>query len=119
MKPLRPAALRRATCLLLGAAIVVSSLVAAKSVEAQGAPPNTPPPVTVAKPVVKDIREWDEFIGRFEAVDEVEVRARVSGYLDKVHFRDGAIVKAGDLLFTIDQRPYRRSAGSRGHARLY
>ena len=107
MKPLRPAALRRATCLLLGAAIVVSSLVAAKSVEAQGAPPNTPPPVTVAKPVVKDIREWDEFIGRFEAVDEVEVRARVSGYLDKVHFRDGAIVKAGDLLFTIDQRPYR------------
>ena len=87
MKPLRPAALRRATCLLLGAAIVVSSLVAAKSVEAQGAPPNTPPPVTVAKPVVKDIREWDEFIGRFEAVDEVEIRARVSGYLDKVHFQ--------------------------------
>jgi RND family efflux transporter MFP subunit len=74
---------------------------------AQGAPPNAPPPVTVAKPVVKDIREWDEFIGRFEAVDEVTVRARVSGYLDKVHFRDGAIVKTGDPLFTIDQRPYR------------
>jgi len=74
---------------------------------AQGAPPSAPPPVTVAKPVVKDIREWDEFIGRFEAVDEVTVRARVSGYLDKVHFRDGAIVKAGDPLFTIDQRPYR------------
>jgi len=74
---------------------------------AQGAPSNAPPPVTVAKPVVKDIREWDEFIGRFEAVDEVTVRARVSGYLEKVHFRDGAIVKVGDPLFTIDQRPYR------------
>src|SRR5215212_1818340 len=74
---------------------------------AQGAPPNAPPPVTVAKPVVKDIREWDEFIGRFEAVDAVDVRARVSGYLEKVHFRDGSMVKAGDPLFTIDQRPYR------------
>lgn len=65
-----------------------------------------PPPVTVAKPVVRDIVEDDEFVGRFEAVDEVAVRSRVGGYLDKVHFRDGAIVAAGDLLFTIDQRPY-------------
>ncbi|SEE50217.1 RND family efflux transporter, MFP subunit [Rhizobiales bacterium GAS188] len=68
------------------------------------APP--PPPVTVAKPIVKDVQEWDEFIGRFEAVDQVDIRSRVSGYLDKVQFVDGAIVKAGDLLFTIDQRPY-------------
>jgi multidrug efflux system membrane fusion protein len=96
------------TRLLLGATIVVLTLIAAAtSANAQGAPPNAPPPTTVAKPVVKDIQEWDEFIGRFEAVDEVELRARVSGYLDKVHFRDGTIVKAGDLLFTIDQRPYR------------
>ena len=65
------------------------------------------PPVTVAKPVVKDIVERDDFIGRFEAVDQVEVRARVSGYLDKVHFLDGALVRKGDPLFTIDQRPYR------------
>jgi RND family efflux transporter MFP subunit len=64
------------------------------------------PSVTVAKPVVKDIVEQDDFIGRFEAVDQVEIRARVSGYLDKVHFQDGALVKVGDPLFTIDQRPY-------------
>jgi RND family efflux transporter MFP subunit len=71
---------------------------------AQGAPP--PPPVTVAKPIVKDVEEWDEFIGRFEAVDQVDIRSRVSGYLDKVEFVDGAMVKAGDRLFVIDQRPY-------------
>ncbi|HEV2557533.1 MAG TPA: efflux RND transporter periplasmic adaptor subunit [Microvirga sp.] len=65
------------------------------------------PAVTVAKPVVKDITEQDEFIGRFEPVDQVEIRARVSGYLEKVLFQDGALVKAGDPLFTIDQRPYR------------
>jgi RND family efflux transporter MFP subunit len=71
------------------------------------APSSGPPPVSVAKPVVKEIMEWDDFIGRFEAVSEVEIRARVSGYLDKIHFTDGATVKVGDPLFTIDQRPYR------------
>ena len=70
------------------------------------APPGPPPPVTVAKPVVKEIVERDDFTGRFEAVDAVEVRARVNGYLEEVDFRDGAIVKKGDLLFVIDQRPY-------------
>ncbi len=65
-----------------------------------------PPTVTAAKPVVRDIVEDDEFVGRFEAVDEVAVRSRVGGYLEKVHFTDGAIVKEGDLLFTIDQRPF-------------
>src|SRR3954452_24303247 len=69
----------------------------------QAAPP---PPVTVAKPIVKEIVEYDDFIGRFEAVDQVDIRARVSGYVDKISFVDGATVKAGDLLFTIDQRPY-------------
>lgn len=71
--------------------------------QAQNAPP---PPVSVAKPVVKEIVERDDFIGRFDAVDTVDLRARVSGYLDKVHFVDGALVKKGDLLFSIDQRPY-------------
>jgi multidrug efflux system membrane fusion protein len=65
-----------------------------------------PPTVTVAKPVVREIVEDDEFVGRFEAVDQVAIRARVSGYLEKVHFTDGAMVNEGDLLFTIDQRPY-------------
>lgn len=63
-----------------------------------------PPPVTVAKPVVKEIVEDDEFVGRFEATDEVQVRARVGGYLDQVHFVDGTLVQRGDLLFTIDPR---------------
>jgi RND family efflux transporter MFP subunit len=65
--------------------------------------------VTVAKPVVKDIIERTDFIGRFEAIDQVDIRARVSGYLDKVHFQDGSFVKAGDLLFTIDPRPYQNA----------
>lgn len=74
---------------------------------AQGAPPNAPPPtVAVAKPVVKQVVEYDDYVGRFDAVDSVEVRARVSGYLESVHFRDGSIVKTGDLLFVIDKRPY-------------
>lgn len=64
------------------------------------------PAVTTAKPVVREIVESDSFIGRFEAVDEVDVRSRVGGYLDQVHFRDGAMVKKGDLLFTIDKRPF-------------
>lgn len=65
-----------------------------------------PPPVGAAKPVVKDIIEEDEFTGRFEAAETVELRARVSGYLDRVVFEDGQIVKEGDLLFVIDKRPY-------------
>ncbi|MDA7948373.1 MAG: efflux RND transporter periplasmic adaptor subunit [Hyphomicrobiaceae bacterium] len=65
-----------------------------------------PPPVTVAKPLKKHITEWDEFTGRFQAVETVDVRARVSGFLEKTHFRDGQIVKKGDLLFTIDKRPF-------------
>jgi RND family efflux transporter MFP subunit len=62
--------------------------------------------VTVAKPVVREVIDSDEFIGRFQAVDEVSVRSRIGGYLQEVHFQDGAMVKQGDLLFVIDQRPY-------------
>ena len=69
--------------------------------------PPMAPPVTVAKPVVKDIVEWDEFTGRFDAVGSVEVRARVGGYLQSVHFKDGALVKEGDLLFIIDRRGFK------------
>lgn len=65
-----------------------------------------PPPVTVAKPVVRPIVEMDEYTGRFDAMNSVEIRARVSGYLDTVHFQDGATVNQGDLLFTIDRRTY-------------
>jgi len=68
------------------------------------APP--PPAVTVAKPVQRMLSDYDEYVGRFAAVDSVEVRARVSGYLDSVDFKDGQMVKQGDLLFTIDKRPF-------------
>ena len=72
---------------------------------AGAAPP--PPSVTVARPLQKTITEWDEYTGRFAAVETVEVRARVSGFIDSVHFKEGQIVKQGDLLFVIDPRPYR------------
>lgn len=66
-----------------------------------------PPTVTVASPVVKTIVEDDEFVGRFEAQSEVDVRSRVSGYLEEVHFKDGSLVEKDQLLFTIDQRQFR------------
>ena len=67
----------------------------------------SPPKVTVAPVVEKEIIEWNEFIGRTDAVESVEVRARVSGYLTSVDFQPGRLVKKGDLLFTIDDRPYK------------
>jgi membrane fusion protein, multidrug efflux system len=71
------------------------------------APGGPPPKVTVAKPVVRQIVEQDQYTGRFEAIDFVEVRARVTGYLEKINFTDGQTVKKGDLLFIIDRRPYK------------
>ncbi len=65
-----------------------------------------PPPVTVAQPVKRTVTDWDEFTGRFEAVEEVQVRARVGGFVNSVEFKDGAIVHAGDLLYIIDPRPF-------------
>ncbi len=65
------------------------------------------PVVTVAHPLARRLADWDEFTGRLAAPESVEIRARVSGYLDRVHFREGAEVQPGDLLFTIDPRPYR------------
>jgi RND family efflux transporter MFP subunit len=70
-------------------------------------PPATPPPkVTVSQPLSREVTEWEEYTGRLDAVESVEVRARVSGYLQSVNFKDGGIVKKGDLLFVIDPRPY-------------
>src|SRR5262245_18958341 len=70
-----------------------------------------PPAVAVMQPVQREIVEWDEYIGRLESPETVEVRARVSGYLDKVHFKEGKEVKKGDPLFTIDPRPYQAEYG--------
>ena len=74
--------------------------------------PVAPPPseVSVTQPLMKEVTEWDDFTGRIEPIKSVEVRARVSGYLDSIHFKDGQEVKAGDLLFVIDPRPYEAEA---------
>lgn len=85
------------------------SILSASAAPAQ-APPA--PSVTVAKPIAKRITTWDEYSGRFEAMESVEVRPRVSGFVDKVHFKDGQVVKAGDPLFTIDPRPFEIAAES-------
>ncbi len=74
---------------------------------APAAPP--PPAVTVAKPQIRQVVDEDEYVGRFVALNAVEIRARVSGYLEQVHFKDGAIVKQGDLLFSIDPRPFKNT----------
>ncbi len=68
-----------------------------------GPPPA--PPVTVAAPLVQEVLDWDEYVGRFEAIQSVEVKPRVSGYLVGTHFSDGQYVREGQLLFTIDARP--------------
>jgi membrane fusion protein, multidrug efflux system len=64
------------------------------------------PPVTVAQPVKRTVTDWDEFTGRFDAVEEVQVRARVGGFVTNVAFKDGDMVHAGDLLYIIDPRPF-------------
>jgi RND family efflux transporter MFP subunit len=74
----------------------------------QVAPPA--PEVSAVQPVSKEVTEWDDFTGRLEPIKSVEVRARVSGWLDSIHFKDGQVVKAGDLLFVIDPRPYEAEA---------
>jgi multidrug efflux system membrane fusion protein len=65
-----------------------------------------PLPVNVITAIEKEVVEWDEFTGRIEAVESVEIRPRVSGYITEVHFKAGGMVKKGDLLFVIDPRPY-------------
>jgi RND family efflux transporter MFP subunit len=87
------------------------SISAAKPAQAQAAAP-PPPPVTVSQPLRRDLVEWDEFTGQFGAVDYVEIRARVPGYLQSIHFQDGQIVQKGALLFVIDPRPYEAALAS-------
>src|SRR4051812_4183249 len=84
--------------------LVLAPFLAACGQQQQAAPP--PPTVTVAQPVKQTVTDQDEYVGRFLAVDSVEVRARVAGTLEGVHFKDGQIVQKGDLLFSIDRRPF-------------
>ena len=87
---------------------VVVALISGCRPQKQVAPP--PPEVSAIHPVVKEVTEWDDFTGRLEPIKSVEVRARVSGWLDSIHFKDGQVVKTGDLLFVIDPRPYEAEA---------
>jgi RND family efflux transporter MFP subunit len=92
-----------------GVACLIVLLASALAGCGEGAPKQAapaPPAVTVAKPTKQTVTDYDEYVGRFVAVDMVEVRARVSGYLDKIGFQDGQLVKQGDLLFTVDRRPF-------------
>jgi len=86
-------------------ALAVALALAACGGGAPQMPPQGPPPVTVSAPLVQDVVDWDEFVGRFEAIQNVEVRPRASGYLQGVWFKDGQFVRKGQLLFTIDPRP--------------
>src|SRR5882757_9093567 len=104
--PLLPTlnSVRLLTILLL--LLLVPPLVACGQSQSKPQASAPPPAVTIAKPVSKMIADQDEYVGRFVAIESVEVRARVPGYLQAIHFQDGQTVKAGDLLFTIDRRPF-------------
>src|SRR6266487_4535355 len=98
--------MRTQSMLLFYVFLAVVCLFAAGCHKSTPPPPRPPPPVTANQPAQREVVEWDEYPGRLEAVEMVEVRARVSGYLQSIHFTDGVEVKKGDLLFVIDPRPY-------------
>ena len=88
------------------AAVVVATRMLTAPVPQASAPAMAPPKVVVATPLRQRLATWTSFTGQFSAVDRVEIRAEVSGYLTEIHFTDGQLVKKGDLLFVIDPRPY-------------
>ena len=96
---------RGAACAVAAAALCAALAGCGQPAEAQGGPPQAPP-VSVAPAVQRAVAESEEFSGRLEASELVELRPRVSGSVVKVHFTDGANVRKGDLLFTIDPRPF-------------
>ena len=97
-----------ALALLLSGMLGACDQPAANTQKAKGPPAQPPAVVTVSQPLVRETVEWDEYTARFDAVEQVDVRARVSGYLIAVGFKDGQTVKKGDLLYEIDPRPFER-----------
>ena len=93
--------------LVNAARLAVVALAAALAGCGQGQQAAQPlPAVTVTNPVQRTVVDQDEYVGRFEAVNSVDIRSRLSGYLSEIHFQDGQLVKQGDLLFTVDRRPF-------------
>src|SRR5258708_12929243 len=91
--------------------IVTAPVIPACS-NSQAEAPSPPPEVDAAQVVTKSVRQWDEFTGRIAAIGAVDIRPRVSGYIDRIAFKEGDMVKAGDLLFVIDPPPYRATYDS-------
>ena len=98
--------------LLLGLAALGSTLTACGGQDSNGGPQMPPADVSVSQVVAHEVTEWDEFSGRIEAVEHIEIRPRVSGYLAAVHFREGSEVRKGALLFSIDDREFRAAVDS-------
>ena len=100
----------RTAKIVAASVLMTAALYGCSSKSEAQAPPA--PAVTVAQPLVRTVQDWDEFTGRFEATRSVEVRARVGGYIQGVHFRDGDYVRRGQLLFTLDPRPAQAALAS-------
>ena len=92
-----------------GGLVLALALIAGCSPEAPPVAETPPPPVTVSQPLTREVIDHDDYEGRIAAVETVEVRARVRGHVVKVNFHDGQMVKAGDMLYEIDPRPYQAS----------
>jgi RND family efflux transporter MFP subunit len=95
---------RPAVCSVLLVGLLLATLSGCSSAKSGAGQP--PPPVTISQPLLANVTDHDELTGRTEAIDSVQVRARVTGYLDKIYFQDGNDVQAGDVLYLIDPRPY-------------
>src|ERR1700744_6799806 len=87
--------------------VLCTTLILASCGKSAGPQAPPPPQVSVAQVLEKQVKDWDEFPGRLQAIETVEIRPRVSGYIDKVAFTEGSLVKRGTLLFIIDPRPYK------------
>jgi RND family efflux transporter MFP subunit len=96
----------RLAVLLPAAAVLLVTVTGCNRDQQQGGAARALPAVTVSKPVQRTVVDYDEYVGRFVAVDAVDIRSRLSGYLSAIHFTDGQMVKKGDLLFTVDRRPF-------------
>ncbi len=111
--PHAPRRLGFARAALLASALLAAAGSAGCNDQSQAQPqakaPPGPPVVSVSKPLQQELTDWDEYTGRFDAVEFVEIRARVSGYLMEIGFKDGQEVQKGDKLFSIDPRPFERA----------